>query len=128
MSGDEASDVLVYAQCAAEHRFGRNGTITVFAANPSTSAVSLQLSLPARPRVEYVLTAPGGNLSSRTPVLNGQRPLSLSADGSLPPMDGHFCGQTDCEEVVTLPPLSQGFFVLLGAAADAVCMTGTRLK
>ena len=122
VTGDEASDALVYAHCASE-RFGSNGTVTVFGANPSLEAVSLAVSKPALPRIEYILTAPGGDLASQTPVLNGdeERPLALGPDGSLPPMDGHFCGAEGCADGLVLPPRSQGFFVLLAARADGEC-------
>jgi hypothetical protein len=123
VTGDEDSDVLVYAHCAAHERYGSNGSVTIMAANPSSSAVSLSISLPAIPRLEYVMTAPGGDLNTKTPVLNGdsKHPLALSADGSLPPMPGKFCGKGECADEITLPPLSQSFFVLLGASAGAAC-------
>ena len=121
VDGDEASDVLMYAHCASEH-YGANGTVTVFAANPSPRAVSLKLSpsMPTTPRMEWVLTAPKGDLASMTPVLNGdeEKPLRVSADGSLPPMEGRFCSSGN---TLTLPPRSQGFFVLLAAMADTAC-------
>jgi hypothetical protein len=119
--GDEGSDALVYAHCASK-RYGANGTVTVFAANPSPRVVTLKLcpSLPVAPRMEWVLTAPGADLASMTPVLNGdtKNPLRVAADGSLPPMDGRFFNSGS---MLTLPPRSQGFFVLLAAMADTVC-------
>jgi hypothetical protein len=76
--------------------------------------------------MEWILTAPAGDLASRTPVLNGEqeRPLQLGGDGSLPSMDGRFCGGLGCVEGLRLPPRSQGFFVLLAAQASAVCNEG----
>jgi hypothetical protein len=55
-----------------------------------------------------------------TPVLNGDKenPLRVAADGSLPPMDGRFCNSGS---MLTLPPRSHGFFVLLAAMADTAC-------
>ena len=122
VSGDKGSDALVYAHCGGK-RFGANGTVTVFAANPSSTAVTLDVSLPSRPRVEWVLTAPEGDLASQTLVLNNEKetPLSLGQDGSLPPMEGLFCGAADCGAGLTLPPRSQGFFVLLAAQAESLC-------
>lgn len=121
VEGDESSDALVYAHCASE-RYGANGTVTVFAANPSPRVVTLKLSasLPVTPRMEWVLTAPGADLASMTPVLNGDKenPLRVAADGSLPPMDGRFCNSGS---MLTLPPRSHGFFVLLAAMADTAC-------
>ena len=133
VTGDEGSEVIVYCHCAARSVYGSNGTVTVFAANPSSSPVTLKLlpsassSPPAVPRQEFVLTAPDsvGGMASQTPVLNGRvaSPLALGADGSLPPMPGRYCSRgSGCEDDgLTLPPLSQGFFVLLGARATAAC-------
>ena len=119
VAGDDASEALVYAHCSAEHAFGANGSVTLLAANPSSSAVWLSVSLATRPRLEYVLTAPKGDLASKNPVLNGKvdAPLALGSDGSLPAMRGAFCGSGEpgCEPTLKLPPRSQGFFVLLGA-------------
>jgi hypothetical protein len=119
VGGDEAGNALVYAHCAQSGLGGNNnGSVTLMVANPSSTVVALSLSLPTRPRLEYVLTAPRANLSSHTPVLNGDvaRPLRLAADGSLPPMPGAYCGgETACAEAITLPPRAWAFFVLLGA-------------
>lgn len=107
------------------------GSVTLFAANPSTSAVALSVSVTTRPRLEFVMTAPNGDLASQTPVLNGEEgsPLALAADGSLPPMQGRFRGggdaDTDSEDTLHLPPRSQAFFVLL--AADSASCGGARL-
>jgi len=122
VTGDDASDVLVYAHCAAADGFGANGSVTLLVANPSNRTVALRVSgLPSRPRLEYVLTAPNGDLAAHTPVLNGDTdsPLALGADGSLPPMLARFCGDDDCTEALSLPPRSQSFFVLLGARSAA---------
>jgi hypothetical protein len=121
VDGDAGSDALVYAHCASE-RYGANGTVTVFAANPSSRVMNLKLSssVPTTPRIEWVLTAPGADLAAMTPVLNGNdgKPLRVAADGSLPPMEGRFC---NTGSMLTLPPRSQGFFVLLAAMADKAC-------
>lgn len=112
-----------------------SGTVTVFAANPSSSSVQLELSsqsmiasVPAvLPRQEFVLTAPAavGGMASRTPVLNGDaaNPLVLGLDGTLPPVAGRYCSSgSGCGDGgLTLPPHSQGFFVLLEAQATAAC-------
>jgi len=149
LQGDESSDALVYAHCANPSKYGTNGTITIFAANPSTAAVSLQVKLPSssspqtmpssspqtmlnpsassmHPRLEYVLTAPGDDVASRTPILNGdaKHPLKLGTDGLLPELQGKFYSigarrRSGDDGTLTLPPLSQAFFVLLGASVDA---------
>ena len=123
--GDESSDALVYAHCVkAGSGSGSNGSVTLMAANPSAATVTLSLAAtPTRPRLEYVLTPPSGNLASHTPVLNGNgaQPLRLAADGSLPPMPANYCGSAACAEAIALPPQSWSFFVLLGAGATEAC-------
>lgn len=115
MSGDSGSDVLVYAYCGQ----ARNGSVVIATANPSLADVELSFgSVPAAPRAELVFTAPGGNLSSTTPVLNGGEPLRLAADGSPPDMPAAFVA---AGATVTVPARSQAFFVLLDAALPA-CM------
>jgi hypothetical protein len=126
VSGDDAegSDILVYAHCSAPTE-APAGSVTLMIANPSSQAVMLLVNLPTLPRTEYVLTAPSADVSSPAPILNGhtQQPLTLSPDGSLPPMEGKLCEEGGgCLETISLPPLSQSFFVLQGAAAPA-CMT-----
>lgn len=122
VAGDDASDALVYAHCAASS-YGTNGTVTIFAANPSALAITLEVAgMSSVPRIEYVLTAPNNDVASSTPILNGNTasPLRLGTDGSLPPLPGNFCtSNVDCSKMLTLPPLSQTFFVLLGADHEA---------
>lgn len=130
-SGDDGSDALVYAACTAAGADGvrPSGSVTIYAVNVGavpitlapTSASSSSSPIPLTPRLEYVFTAPGGNLSSTTPVLNGNEaaPLRLAEDGTAPPMPGRAVPVGDPATVLTLPPYSAGFFVLLGAGAAA---------
>ena len=133
VAGDDVlgSDALVYATCARRGASfadlatppqgggGSNGSVTVMAVNPSLDAIELTLNVPAAPRWEYVFTAPGGNLSALTSVLNGGPPLRINADGSLPPLPGRFVGASDINaRGITLPPQSQVFVVLLGAGVS----------
>jgi len=120
VTGDEASGALVYAHCAGGERYGTNGSVAVFVSNPSDAAVTLNLSLPSIPRFEWKLTAPQGGLTSKTPVLNGDEshPLKVATDGAMPPMPGHFVGESG-DERVAVQPRSQSFFVLTGAGAAA---------
>ena len=121
-SGDEGSGVLVYAHCG---RAG-NGSVVIMAANPSPESASLviagagQATVPTTPRLEYVLTAPGNDLSTTTPALNGGPALRINADGSLPPLPPVWVPSGGAQALV-LPPQSQAFFVLLGAGSSA-CM------
>jgi hypothetical protein len=123
-TGTESSDVLAYAYCS---RSVANGTVVVVAVNPSSVPVTLSFSamgtlasIPAVPRWEYVFTAPGGDLGSTTPVLNGNEgePLRVGEDGSLPPLPGAYVDVSG-PATVTMPPLSQAFYVLLGASSVA---------
>lgn len=154
VTGDEDSDVLVYAHCSAPSEEDNTvkskkgikkkiknkntdllqgqGSVTLMVANPSSEAVTLTVDYPSLPRLEYVLTAPDYDITSATPVLNGntEEPLVLSSDGSLPPMNGRLCteigseidnSEEECSETITVPPMSQSFFVLQGAKVPA-CM------
>ena len=115
VSGDAGSDVLVYAYCGQT----RNGSVVIAAVNPSLADVDLAFGdVPAAPRAELVFTAPGGDLSSTTPILNGGEQLRLAADGSPPAMPAAFVA---AGAAVTVPARSQAFFVLLAAALPA-CM------
>lgn len=121
-TGGEGTDALVYAHCGA----AGNGSTVIMAVNPSDAPLSLvignedQVAVPTTPRLEFVLTAPGGDLSSTTPVLNGDEasPLRIGADGSLPPMEPKWVPDFGSSTLV-LPARSQAFFVLLGAGSPA---------
>lgn len=128
VAGDvNTSDVLVYAHCApSSTNSGQPGAVTVMAVNPTESAITLTLTdsatgqpITTLPRLEYVLTAPNGNLSSTTPILNGNAaaPLRINDDGSMPPFQPN--AVTSGASVLTLPPQSQAYFVLTAAGAAA---------
>lgn len=125
VTGDAASSALLYAHCASGSAVGAGpGSITLMAVNPSDTSVYIStvssakgLAIPTVPRQEYVLTAPGGNLSSLTPLLNGQTVLRINEDGSLPSMPPSYITGT---ATIELPPQSQGYYVLLNAGAG-VC-------
>lgn len=121
ISGDEESDVLVYAHCSPE--VYTSGSVTLMVANPSNETVKLSVSLPTIPRDEFVLTSPFLDVDYAAPLLNGQEPmLSLNADGTLPPMDPWACNvEGECPEAIDLPPVSVGFYLLKGAGTN-LCM------
>ena len=120
VSGDEVGDALVWAHCSsAPFGGGVNGSVTLLTLNPSDAPIALSLSLPTTPRVAFVLEAPGGDVSTRAPTLNGGEPLVAGAAGDLPPLQGAYCGGSACAADIVLPPRSQAFFVLLAAAAPA---------
>jgi hypothetical protein len=112
-----------------------NGSVVFFYANPSLVRVNVSLTaltsaggfpLTATPRIDWVFSSPGGDddLVALAPVLNafadGGAVLRIAEDGSLPPMPGFYVGAGG-SATLSLPPRSQGFSVLLEAAAPA-CM------
>ena len=119
-SGDVGSGTLVYTYCAKQ-----SSAIVVTAVNLNSVPVPLTLlgmgggkEISTEPRTEWVFTAPLGNLSSTTPVLNGGVEwVRLGEDGSPPALQG--------KEVpvggggIVLPPLSQAFFLLSAAGVPA---------
>jgi hypothetical protein len=73
------------------------------------------------PRTEWVLTPPGGNLSTNTPCLNdcaAGAPLRLAEDGSLPSLPGAFV-QSGEPSGISAPPQSLSFMWLGHAGAPA---------
>lgn len=133
-SGGADSDALVYATCTPPQYYGSpngqlhgNGTVTIMAVNPSNASITVMIvgfagaNIPHVPRNEYVFTAPNDDVSSISPVLNGNvaAPLRANADGSLPPLNPVYNANPSEMETITLPPFSQSFFVLLGANAGA---------
>ena len=114
------------AAAAAAASAGGNGSIVLLAVNPSTAPVILDLAaagsgapIATTPRLAWVFSAPGGNLSATGPLLNGgAASLRIGADGSLPAMPGDYTPIGGAQAVV-LPPRSQAFIVLLDARAPA---------
>lgn len=124
-ANDGGGDALVYAHCGQ----ASNGSVVVLAVNPTASALAVSLtdatsgaSIAPTPRTEWVFTAPGGNLNSTTPVLNGNEaaPLRLLPDGSMPAMPGAYVPAGGAG--ITLPPLSQSLLLLTAANAPACSM------
>lgn len=128
----DAAHALVYAACAPY----RNGSVTLSAVNPGNSEVVLQVQLIAPPattkptsskknssvnggtvarsaRLEYVFTAPGGNLSSRCSLLNGHE-LQIEDSGALPAeFRPAFVAGSGGQRELALAPRSAVFVVLL---------------
>jgi len=103
-----------------------NGSVTIMAVNVGTESSALSLlaagvgaNIATTPRLEYIFTAPGGDIGSLSSLLNDDStPLRVLPDGSLPSLTARYVdvgGATD----LTLPPQSQAFFVLLNAGASA---------
>lgn len=110
-----------------------NGTIVLMIANTQSFSINITLSemfmndgqtkpLQTTPRIDYVFTAPNGDLGSISPILNefnnGGIVLRLLDDGSLPPMNGFYVPSSGTETII-LPSKSQLFSVLLEAKAPA---------
>jgi hypothetical protein len=93
-----------------------SGGVVVIAINLESSASSFVMDAFAMaPRLEYQLTAPGGDMSSQQIMLNGVV-LTATSEGVLPPLNG-----TPVTEVVPieLAATSYGFFVFPAANATA---------
>lgn len=107
-----------YAWCAAPSA-GPPGSVAVAYINLAADAVALSVEgvASSSPRLQYVLTAPGGNLTADAVLLNGA-PLGVDGAGRLPaqPIPG---APVAAPGPLSLPPFSYGFFVLTGADAGA---------
>jgi hypothetical protein len=75
-----------------------------------------------RRRLEYSFTAPGGNLSSREPLLNGAQ-LRIEESGALPREFAPAFAQSASSEGFLLQPRSVGFYVLLDVAVPACILS-----
>ncbi len=102
----------IYAFCS------RNitGAVAVVAININTTPQSFDFEgFAVTPRLEYQLTAPGGNMSSLSIDLNGKT-LFASPTGELPDLSPV---EVDDGTAVSMAPLSYGFFVFPEANAAA---------
>lgn len=110
----------VHAWCAAPAAAPAGAVVLIFI-NTDTENVLLALSggLTAdAPRVEFLLTAPGGNMTADALLLNGVA-LGVDAEGRLPqqPLPGKSVPAGGAS--LTLPARSYGFVLLPGAQAVA---------
>ena len=110
------STAAVHAFCAGG---GPPGAVVLAFINLADAPLDLALGggLAAAPRVEFFLTAPGGNLTADAVLLNGA-PLTVDAQGRLAqqPVPGRAVSAAGAP---SLPPQSFGFIVLTAAAAPA---------
>lgn len=108
----------LHAWCAA----GVPGGVVVAYINLAPSPVALTLggALPASPRVEYVMTAPGGNLTADGVLLNGVL-LAVDGAGRLPAQPVPGAPVPAGAPGIVVPRYSYGF-VVLGGAGAAACM------
>ena len=103
------------AWCAAG---AAGGVVVAFVnARADATAVGVPARLAQLPRTEFVLTAPGGNLSADGALLNG-RLLVANADGTLPqyPLPG---SDAPPQPSFAAPPWSFGLVQWTGAQAQA---------
>ena len=133
------SPALVYAYCGKEGEDpgkGRiGGSLVIAAANPSSTEVVLLLNLEGTPkpsaelsRIEYVFTAPNGNLSSVAPLLNGHAILTIDANGDLPAAFAGHVVPAGTNSSIRLPPRSAGYYKLLDAGVPACIKTSPRRR
>jgi len=118
-----------FAHCArsTDPRLNQRGGVAVLLINAAIDvSVTVDVELPAEdldstPRLDYLLTAPDGQPSSRRINLNG-RTLLADPNGSLPVLNGvRAHGRS-----ISMPPLSFGFFVWPEANVKA-CFTERQL-
>ena len=102
-----------------------NGSITFMTINVGLLSESLSIvdingqKILTTPRLEYIFTAPNGNISSLTSILNNATtPLRILSDGSLPSLAANYVDENGSIDLI-LPPQSQGFFVFLNSKASA---------
>ena len=116
-SPPSVNDTLAaHAWCAN----GAAGAIALVYINTAAAGVALALTNIAQsPRVEYFMTAPGGNLTADAALLNGAL-LEVDADGRLPaqPLPGN-----PKSGAIALPPYSYGFIIFPQAGASACTPT-----
>jgi len=111
----------VHAVCANSGVSAAGGVVLIYI-NLAKAPVQLTLSgLDATPRVEYVLTAPNGNLTADAVLLNGEA-WSVNDEGKLPvqPVPGKEipAGGPD----ISLPAASYGFLTFEQPAIKACAM------
>lgn len=117
--------LAVHAWCAAAGAGGAPpGAVVLAFINLGAQAVELELQLasamaaPEPARVEFILSAPSGNLTADAVLLNGA-PWGVDGAGKLPqqPVQGHAVPQGGAP--LSLPATSYGFVVYPAAGAPA---------
>ena len=111
-STDAGRMTRVYAFCSLTYP---GGVVAVALNINTTSNATFQFNFAMSPRLEYQLTAPGGDVSSQQIELNGVV-LTAQPDGSLPALTPI---AVDDGAPITMYPLSYGFFVFPQANAPA---------
>jgi hypothetical protein len=113
---DTNATLAVHAWCAA----GGGGAVALAYINLGAAPVALALAGvgAAAPRVEFILTPPGGNLTADGALLNGAL-LAVDAAGALPvmPVPGKVVPAGGGP--IVLPATSYGFVTLPEAASKA---------
>lgn len=132
--GDASSNFAAHVWCANSSAPGYvSGAVTIAFTNGINSYVEVSMqgskgNFAMAPRMEFILTAPGTNLTSTEVLLNGQ-PLVLEADGTVGEgfLNGTEVGTDDPNsQQLLVPPLSYGF-VVLSAADVSLCGAETAI-
>lgn len=124
-STDSGRSVRLYAHCARQNGTGfPPGSVVLLVVNLLSANVTLHLqgTLEQRttPRIEYLLSPPGFNISSQSIVLNqASAPLQVNHDGSVPWLVPLGRAVNETGKALIIPGHSYGFVVLLEAAAPA---------
>ena len=111
------STLAVHAWCSNKMA-APAGSVTLVYINVASTPVSLALGggLATLPRTEFIMTAPGGDLTADGALLNGVL-LSVDGAGKLPAQP--IPGVAGAGTLITLPSESYGYIVLPGAGAAA---------
>lgn len=119
-SPDVNATLGVHAWCAGADAGAPDGAVVLTFIHTGTAPLPLALGegLAATPRIEWVLTPPGGNLTADAVLLNGE-PLAVGPDGALPAVPVPGAGVPAGGAPIVLPPTSAGFLLLPNAGAQA---------
>lgn len=116
------ASVGVHAWCAGPSSGAPSRAVVLTFINTGAEPIQAQLEggLADAPRLEWILTPPGGNLTADAVLINGS-PLTVDGSGKLPELPVPGASVTASDSPIVLPPFSAGFLVLSAAAAPA-CM------
>ena len=102
-------NVRIYAHCTKGVDQSLHGTVTMMAMNlhkTTNAKITLQAGLRQKSIKQYLMTAPGNDLTSKEVLLNGKK-IQMTSDTKLPDLSPEQVTQP-----LNLPPLSYAFYVI----------------